>query len=199
MAADEECRPMHRLARHPQPLRQPADRVPHLPRPRAADGGTDGGLDAVRGTDPIGERDKPGAVGSRAVVGRARRARHRGGVDGASRPSLARAGQEPLEHEVRHERRRHDVVLGPRRRRTGGSAQELTEIVPPLAHHEGAVSGLAQLRARPARRVSIDDHDSPEVRLASLPGLGELPRVERPVAAATDDHHIAHDDRVTHA
>src|SRR5213076_532046 len=52
--AHEQGRPMHRLARRPQPLRQTAHGVPHLPRPRAPDGRADGGLDAVGGTDPVG-------------------------------------------------------------------------------------------------------------------------------------------------
>jgi len=73
------------------------------------------------------------------------------------------------------------------------------EIVAPLAHHEDAIWGLTQLRPCPAGRVSIDHDDAPEGRPASLLRLGELPRVERPVAAATHDHHVAHDDRFTHA
>src|SRR6266550_3685767 len=179
-------------------VRPPAHRIPHLPRPRAPDGRADGGLDAVRGTDPVGERDIPSTVGSRPIVRRPRLAGHGSDVDGAPRPSLARVGHEPLEHEVRHERRGHDVILRPRRR-AGGSAQELTEIVAPLADHERPVLRLAQLPPRATGRVTIDNHDAPEVRLASLLGLGELPRLERPVAPATDDHDVAHGDRFAHA
>src|SRR6266436_5056202 len=199
MAAYEQCRPMHRLARRPQPLRQPAHGIAHFPRPRAPDGRAHGGLDAMRGADPVGERDIPGPVRSGAVVGRSRRTGHGGDVHGAARPALARPGQQPLEHEVRHERRWHDVVLRLARRRRCGSAQQLAEVVVPLPGHEDAVRGLAQLEPCPTGGVTIDDHNAPEARLAPLLRLGELPRVERPVAAATHDRHVAHDDRIGHA
>ncbi|PYP46611.1 MAG: hypothetical protein DMD50_07205 [Gemmatimonadetes bacterium] len=106
---------------------------------------------------------------------------------------------EPLKHEVRHERRGDDVVLRLALRRGDRPAQTLPKIAVPVPRHEHAVRSLAQLGARPANGIAIDDHDAPEMGPASLLGLGELPGVERPVAAATDDHHVAHDDRLAHA
>src|SRR2546425_902346 len=169
VTAHEQGRTMHRLARRPQPLRQTAHGVPHLPRPRAPDGRADGGLDAVGGTDPVGERDIPSAVGSRAVVRGPRLPRHGSDVDRAAGPPLARAGHEPLKHEVGHERRRHDVVLRLARRSGCGPAQQLSEIIVPLPRYEDAVRGLAQLQACPTGGGTIDDHDAPEVSLPPPP------------------------------
>src|SRR5438876_11407806 len=103
MAAHEQGRPVHRLASRSQPIRPSTNRVAHLPGPPTSNSRTDGRLDAVRGTDPVGERDIPGTIGSGAVVRRPRLTGHGGYVDGAPRPPLTCAVHEPAEHEVRHE------------------------------------------------------------------------------------------------
>src|SRR5438034_5939368 len=130
------------------------------------------------------------------------------GSPGTGATSIARPGHrsraratshEPLKHEVGHERRRHDVVLRLARRSGCGPAQQLREIIVPLPRYEDAVRRLAQLQACPTGGVTIDDHDAPEPSLPPLLGLAELPRIECPVAAATHDRYVAHDDRIGHA
>src|SRR6266568_8761309 len=68
--AHEQRRAAHRTAARPQTLRELAHRIRHLPRARRANGGTERGLDAVRWTDPVGKRDVPRVIRTRAVIGR---------------------------------------------------------------------------------------------------------------------------------
>ena len=87
VAAYEQGRPVYRLTPRAQFVSEPAQGVPHLPRPRGPDGWADRRLDAMRRADPIGERHEAGPVGGRPVVRRAGRpgdGRHLDRVDRAA-------------------------------------------------------------------------------------------------------------------
>src|SRR5207245_6457137 len=117
--AHEQRRPEHRPPQGTQPSRQGGDRLAHFPGPRGADRRTDGGLDAVRGAEPVGEGDVARVVGRRAVVGRSWLTRHRRGTGRRTRPTPPRRTRDrapPRAPRVRGRWRR-----GPRRPR-GGTA-----------------------------------------------------------------------------
>src|SRR6266704_584126 len=118
--------------------------------------------------------------------------------DGATRPPLPRARQDPFEHEVWHEGGRDDVVLRLAKPRPLGATQEPREVDAPIGRDEAAVGRLAQLGARPARGIAVDDDHATKARFPLLLRSGQLTRVEHPVAAAADDDHVPHDDRVAH-
>src|SRR5437762_3474227 len=100
----------------------------------------------------------------------------------------------PFEHEVRHERRRDDVVLGLVGSRPRGAAQRGGEVGAPVAGHEPPIGRFAQLRASPAPWIPVHHHDAPIVGPAPRFCLRELAGVERAVAATADHHDVAHDD-----
>src|SRR5947207_14117728 len=139
MAAHEQGRPVHRLAGRSQPIRQPTNRVAHLPGPRTSNSRTDGRLDAVRGTDPVGKRDIPGTIGSGAVVRRPRLTGHGGYVGGVPRPSLTRAVHAPAAHAARHHGGAYGVGLGLTLRNGNRSTRTSTEGAAQLPAHEDAV------------------------------------------------------------
>src|SRR5947207_11590654 len=178
--------------RAPGPLVPPG--VAPFPAARGPDGRADHGLDAVRRTDPIGERDVARAVGRRPVVGSPEGAGHGRHRDGPPRPALAGPGPHPFEHEVRHERRREDVVLGLVGSRPRGAAQRGGEVGAPVAGHEPPIGRFAQLRASPAPWIPVHHHDAPIVGPAPRFCLRELAGVERAVAATADHHDVAHGD-----
>src|SRR4029077_6601981 len=64
----------------------------------------------------------------------------------------------------------------------------------PVARDERAVGCLAQLAARPAGRSVIEDDHSAISPPGPVACLGELRRVEGPVAPAPDDDDVAHHD-----
>src|SRR5205814_2483748 len=117
--------------------------------------------------------------------------RHR---DGPPRPALAGPGPHPFEHEVPHDRRRDDVVLGLVGSRPRGAAQRGGEVGAPVAGHEPPIGRFAQLRASPAPWIPVHHHDAPIVGPAPRFCLRELAGVERAVAATADHHDVAHGD-----
>src|SRR5438477_128819 len=192
--AHEQRGTEHGLTGRAQPGRELAHGVAHLPAARGPDRRADRGLDTVRRADPIGERDVPRPVGRRPVVGSPKRAGDGGHRDRPPRPALAGPSQHPFEHEVRHERRWDDVVLGLVRSRPRGPAQLGGEVGAPVAGHEPPIGRFAQLGAGPARWIPVHHHDAPIVGPAPRFRLRELAGVERAVATTADHDDIAHDD-----
>src|SRR6266571_2518100 len=160
----------------------------------------DGGLDAVRRAEPVRKGDVAGVVGrgGAAVVRRAKRSRDGCHGDRALGPALARPRQDPLKHEVRHQRRGDDVVLRLARPRPGGGAEERGEVDVPRRDRKRPVGRLSELRPRAAGGVAVHDDHPPESGLPLVLRLGELTGVERAVAAAPDDDHVPHHDDVAH-
>src|SRR2546422_495454 len=200
VAAHEQRRAVYRLALRAQPLREPAHRVAHLPGARTADRRADGGLDAVRRAEPVRKGDVAGVVGrgGAAVVRRAKRSRDGCHGDRALGPALARPRQDPLKHEVRHQRRGDDIVLRLARPRPGGAAEERSEVGIPRRDRKRPVGRLSELRPRAAGGVAVHNDHPPESGLPLVLRLGELTGVERAVAAAPDDDHVPHHDDVAH-
>src|SRR5262245_30702693 len=66
MAAVKQRRSAHGLARIPHPISKGAHRAAHFPIARTARRRTGRGLDAVRGTHPVGKRYVAGVVGRRS-------------------------------------------------------------------------------------------------------------------------------------
>src|SRR5213078_1420036 len=194
MPAHEQRGAEHRLTGRAQLRRELPHSVAHLPAARSPDRRADRGLDAVRRADPIGERDVARPVRRRPVVGGAEGAgdgRHR---DRPLRPALAGAGQHPFEHEVRHERRRNDVVLGLAGSRPRRAPQHGGEVAAPVTAHEPPIGRFAQLGASPAPRIPVHHHDAPIVSSAPLLRLRQLTGVKRAVAATADHDDVTHDD-----
>src|SRR2546425_320663 len=185
VAAHEQRRAVYRLARRAQPLREPAHRVAHLPGARTADRRADGGLDAVRRAEPVRKGDVAGVVGrgGAAVVRRAKRSRDGCHGDRALGPALARARQDPLKHEVRHQRRGDDVVLRLARPRPGGGAEERGEVAVPRGDRKRPVGRLSQLRPRPAGGGGVPHRPPPGTGPPPGPRPGALTRRGRALAA----------------
>src|SRR6266851_4536952 len=182
MLAHEHRGPASRSAAGPQPLGEVADGVSHLPGARCPDGGTERRLDAMRGTDPIRERDVASVIRSGTIVGSREVTRYWRHRDRALRPSGPGAAQHPFEHQVRHVWRGDDLVVA----RLG---KETIEKGAPIRLDERAIGRFPELAPRPAIAFAIHYDDGPILSLPARLGLRELRRVERAVAATPD-----HDD-----
>jgi hypothetical protein len=111
-------------------------------------------------------------------------------------PTVPGTADQPLVHEVGHERGRDDGIGRRARRRRRDTAEVGIEEITPFLDHQAAGVVLSQLASDLTGRVAIHDQQAPVGRPAVSTGELELSGVEAAVAASADDHDIPEADAI---
>src|SRR4051812_48136521 len=157
---------------------------------------TDARLDAIDGARPLREAHVVWTVSGRTLPGRLRFRREGARADVAIGPARARAIANPFEHEMRHERRRHDRVVArghPIARRLVEIAPE--EVAPVICHDLDAITCERRIARYRTGCVAInDEHVLPRDRSGSR-GSAKLAHVIAAVTPTADDDDGAKPER----
>ena len=192
--AHEERGPGRRVPSRSSRAVSSLHRVAHLPGPRRPGDRADGGLDAVGGTEPVGEGDVAGAVGRGGVVGGADRRGERPLLDRAAGPAGLGRGAPATRTSDAASAARARWRRRPSPARAGRASRRRTHPIRPRTSSRSCAAPISA--ANRQRRVPVHHQQAAVAGLAALPRADHLPGVEGAVAAAADDRDVAQLDPI---